>query len=60
MWSFSHPVCLAQGIEMIWTPAPREEGAKQLQNHLMESIWFACGSSGIKVHQSCDYHMTIM
>jgi hypothetical protein len=59
-WSFSHPVCLVQGIEMVWTPTLAEGGRDGPQQHLMESLWLACGASGIKVSGSCDCHVVVM
>ena len=47
-WQFNHPVCLVQGIEMIWTPSPEEDERSLPQQHLMESLWLACGAAGIK------------
>jgi hypothetical protein len=48
-WQFNHPVCLVQGVEMIWTPSPEEDERSLPQQHLMESLWLACGAAGIKV-----------
>jgi hypothetical protein len=48
-WSFNHPVCLVQGIEMMWTPSASQGEKLPSHEHLLESLWLGCGSSGIKV-----------
>ena len=61
-WQFNHPVCLVQGVEMIWTPSPEEDKRSLPQQHLMESLWLACGAAGIKVSLlslSCDCHVMV-
>ena len=53
-WSFSQPVCLAGSVEAIWTPPTNHHGmmsstAEPDNQHLLESLWLACGAEGIKV-----------
>jgi hypothetical protein len=45
-WSFSNPVSLAPSVEAVWTPPTNPTPPR---SHLMESLWLACGSQGIKV-----------
>ncbi|XP_019849671.1 PREDICTED: RAB6A-GEF complex partner protein 1-like isoform X2 [Amphimedon queenslandica] len=47
-WSFSNPVSLAPSVEAIWTP-PIDQTHMTSPNHMMESLWVACGAQGIKV-----------
>ena len=49
-WSFNLPVCVAQAVEILWTPSPLPPTRTHPEDHLKESLWLACGSSGIKVH----------
>lgn len=49
-WSFSAPVSLAPYVEAVWTPpiiSTHSDSTKR--DHMMESLWFACGAHGIKV-----------
>lgn len=47
-WLFSFPVCLATSVEAMWTP-PLPSRPHPPEEHLMESLWLACGATGIKV-----------
>ena len=49
-WSFSSPVSLAPSVEAIWTPPI--DSTHSSPNHLMESLWLACGAQGIKVFKN--------
>ena len=48
-WSFNLPVCVAQAVEILWTPSPLPHTRTHPEDHLQESLWLACGASGIKV-----------
>jgi hypothetical protein len=45
--TFGQPVCLASQVETVWAPPPERAG--QHCNHMSQSLWLHCGSSGLKV-----------
>ena len=57
-WSFSSPVVIAASVEAIWTPPSSLSTPTSAHDHLMESLWLACGHQGMKVSVGSYSHVT--